>query len=78
MQMLLAAMLIDALHAALEDRKEAFNRVGVDDAASVFFRGGLTGEANSSQRALYPFAGTSSSQVICATNTGFPTNFGFF
>ena len=29
-QMLLAAMLIDALHAALEDRKVAFDGVGVD------------------------------------------------
>jgi hypothetical protein len=29
MQMLLAAMLIDAFHAALKDRKEAFRRIGV-------------------------------------------------
>src|SRR5580693_7722031 len=31
MQMLLAAMLVDALHAALENREIAFNRVGGDD-----------------------------------------------
>src|SRR5216684_670222 len=31
--MLLTAMLVDALHAALEDRIEAFNRVGGDDGA---------------------------------------------
>ena len=36
MQMALAAMLIDALHAALEDRKVAFNGVGVDDPTHVF------------------------------------------
>lgn len=30
MQMLLAAMLVDALHAALEDREIAFNRVRMD------------------------------------------------
>src|SRR5437016_3884067 len=39
MQMLLAAMLIHALHAALEDRIEAFNRVRgdyVDTVANVF------------------------------------------
>src|SRR5690348_8791435 len=35
-QMLLAAMLIDALHAALEDRKEAFDRVRMHKAATVF------------------------------------------
>jgi hypothetical protein len=35
--MLLAAVLANAFHAALEDRKEAFNRVGVDGAANVFF-----------------------------------------
>ena len=36
MQMVLAAMLIDALHAALEDRKVAFNGVGMDDPTHVF------------------------------------------
>src|SRR5580692_3408887 len=35
-QMLLAAVLIDALHTALEDRIEAFDRVGVDVTANVF------------------------------------------
>ena len=35
-QCFFAAMLIDALHAALEDREVAFNRVGVDVAAHVF------------------------------------------
>ena len=34
-QMLFGAMLIDALHAALEDAEIAFNRVGVDGAAHV-------------------------------------------
>jgi hypothetical protein len=36
-QMLLAAMLVDAFHAALEDRIIAFNGVGVNLAANVFF-----------------------------------------
>ena len=36
MQMLLRAVLIDAPHASLEDRKAAFNRVRVDGAADVF------------------------------------------
>src|ERR1700724_288113 len=36
MQMLLAAMLVDALHAAFEDRIVAFNCVGVDDPTHVF------------------------------------------
>ena len=35
LQMLLAAMLVDATHPALEDRKEAFDRIGMDAAASV-------------------------------------------
>lgn len=35
MQVLLAAMLIDALHAALEDAVEAFNRIGMDGAAHI-------------------------------------------
>jgi hypothetical protein len=35
-QMLFGAMLIDALHAALEDGIETFNRVRVDLAANVF------------------------------------------
>jgi len=35
MQMLLAAMLIDPAHTALEDGEEAFNRVGVRIAAPV-------------------------------------------
>lgn len=39
MQMVFAAMLIDALHAALEDREEAFDGVGVDVAANVFVLG---------------------------------------
>jgi hypothetical protein len=34
-QVLLGAMLIDALHASLEDRIVAFNRVGGDIAANV-------------------------------------------
>lgn len=34
-QMVFGAMLIDALHAALEDREIAFNGVGVDVAANV-------------------------------------------
>src|SRR5712671_4761230 len=36
-QMLLFAMLIDALHATLEDRIIAFNGVGVGATANVFF-----------------------------------------
>ena len=36
--MLLAAMLVNALHAALEDRIEAFDRVGVDLRAGVAVR----------------------------------------
>jgi hypothetical protein len=36
MQMLLGAMLIDALHAALEDREAAFNRVGMNAATAIF------------------------------------------
>src|SRR6266446_2800006 len=35
-QVLFFAMLVDAFHAALEDRIEAFNRIGVDVAANVF------------------------------------------
>ena len=35
-QMLLAAMLIDALHAAFEDLNRAFDRVGVDEPPNVF------------------------------------------
>jgi hypothetical protein len=35
-QMALAAMLVDALHAAFEDRIEAFNCVSVDDPTHVF------------------------------------------
>jgi hypothetical protein len=34
--MLFAAVLIDAFHATLEDRKEPFNRVRVNGAASIF------------------------------------------
>ena len=34
--MLLAAMLVDAPHAALEDRVVALDGVGVDDAANIF------------------------------------------
>ena len=41
MQMLLFAVLIDALHAAFEDREETFRRIGVNIAASVFLRGVL-------------------------------------
>src|SRR6185437_11804989 len=42
MQVLLAAMLVDALHAAFEDAVVAFNRVGVDVAvANVFVCGVL-------------------------------------
>src|SRR3954470_12574807 len=37
MQVLLAAMLVDAFHAALEDREIAFDRVGADVAANMFF-----------------------------------------
>ena len=36
MQMSFAAMLVHALHAALEDREEAFDGVGMDFAANVF------------------------------------------
>lgn len=36
MQVSFAAMLIDALHDAFEDREEAFNRVRVNVAANVF------------------------------------------
>src|SRR5476649_2336447 len=36
LQMLLAAMLVSANHAALEHRKEAFQRVRVDAIADVF------------------------------------------
>jgi hypothetical protein len=36
MQLLLAAVLIDALHAAFEDREEAFDRIGGYVAARVF------------------------------------------
>src|SRR6266852_5738952 len=36
MQMLLGAVLVDALHAALEDAVVALNRVGVDPAANIF------------------------------------------
>jgi hypothetical protein len=36
--MLLAAMLVDALHAALEDRVEAFDRVRVDLHAGLAVR----------------------------------------
>ena len=39
--MLFAAMLINAFHAALEDRKEALDRVGVDFAARIFASGVL-------------------------------------
>jgi hypothetical protein len=35
-QMLLAAMLVDALHPTFEDRIEAFDGIGVDVAANVF------------------------------------------
>jgi hypothetical protein len=35
MQMFLTAMLIDALHAALEDREVAFNRVRMDFTATI-------------------------------------------
>jgi hypothetical protein len=35
-QVLLAAMLVDAFHAALEYRIEAFNGIGVNDAAHIF------------------------------------------
>jgi hypothetical protein len=35
-QVLFLAMLIDALHAAFEDRERTFNRIRVDVAASVF------------------------------------------
>ena len=41
--MLLGAVLIDAAHAALEDRKEAFDRVGVDVAAHIFADAGDDG-----------------------------------
>jgi hypothetical protein len=40
-KVLLFAMLINALHAALEDRIEALNRVGMDFAANVFLLGVL-------------------------------------
>jgi hypothetical protein len=39
MQMLFLAVLVDALHAALEDRKVAFHGVGVHDTEHVFFCG---------------------------------------
>ena len=39
MQVSFAAMLIDALHAALEDREEAFDGVGVNVAANVLASG---------------------------------------
>ena len=35
MQMLFHAMLVDALHAALEDRKEVFDRIGMNVATDV-------------------------------------------
>lgn len=38
MQVAFIAVLIDALHAALEDAVEAFNRVRVSGATHVFFR----------------------------------------
>jgi hypothetical protein len=34
-QVLFLAVLVDALHAAFEDRREAFNRVGMSNAAHV-------------------------------------------
>jgi hypothetical protein len=37
MQVSFAAMLGDASHAALEDRKEAFNRVGMNDPRTYSF-----------------------------------------
>lgn len=40
-QVLLSAVLVDAFHAALEDREEAFNRVGVNAAADIFAGGVL-------------------------------------
>ena len=36
-RLLFGAMLVDALHAALEDREEAFDRVGMNVAAHIFF-----------------------------------------
>jgi len=38
-QVLLAAVLIDAAHAALEDREEALDRIGVDVTPDIFFVG---------------------------------------
>lgn len=39
MQVVLAAVLADALHAAFEDGEEAFDRVGMSVAANVFILG---------------------------------------
>jgi hypothetical protein len=41
--MLLAAVLVDAAHAALEDRKEAFRRIGMNVIANVFANAVLDG-----------------------------------
>lgn len=43
-QMVLAAMLVDALHPALEDRKEAFNGVRRRFAANVFLFAVIDGQ----------------------------------
>jgi hypothetical protein len=60
-QVFLAAMLVDALHAALEDRIVAFNGVGVNFAANIFFAAVvyalMAGELGSNFKILTSFVG---------------------
>ena len=51
-QMLLSAMLIDALHAALEDREIAFDGVGVDVAAHVLAAGVVNSSCSANSAGL--------------------------
>ncbi len=43
MQVIFAAMLVDAAHFAFEDREETLDRIGVDIAARPFFLGVVDG-----------------------------------